>query len=344
MAINLGTSAVFAANNTSSIRIYSSRFNEEVRVTPNDILASRNNHWGDYVAGVCRMLGYRNLGNGFDMFVDDDISSGGLSSSASFSVAIAIAAYTISNGRTIELQNTGERLHLALQCQRAENEYVGVSCGIMDQASILIGGIIKLNCNTLAFEQINQEFFGHSIVVMDTGKERTLAGSMYNKRVSEVNEIRERLKGSYDFRDVAQLEPELLEEASRLLERPVLAKRLRHIVTEEQRVIHAREAMKDGNMMQLGQLMNSSHQSLANDYEVTGVELDTITELSRNCSGVLGSRMTGAGFGGCAISLIEDKYIVEHNELLARDYLKKTGLKAEFHQLDVSAGAQDWSL
>jgi galactokinase len=179
---------------------------------------------------------------------------------------------------------------------------------------------------------------------MDTGKKRTLSSSVYNERVAEVSVISDQLKSSYQFRQIAQLEPQLLKEAMQELEDDLLKKRLRHIVTEEQRVSSAVEALQSRDMAKLGQLMNESHESLAHDYEVTGEELDTITRFSRRFPGVAGSRMTGAGFGGCAISLVESDRVNEHKRQVGENYFAETGLKASFHLVEANQGAGYWSL
>ncbi len=344
MAISLGTSAVFSRNNTSRVRVYSDRYHELREFNPHDVIAQAEHHWGDYVNGVLRALGERRSGDGFDIYVTDNLSAGGLSSSASFSMSLAIAVTHIVTGQPLAQADHGQRLDLALKCQRAENEFVGVACGIMDQASIALGGVIRLDCSSLSFERIPIDLGEYQIVIMDTGQERTLAGSAYNARVNETSKILECLKQKFTLKNLAALAPGELEPALTLLDDELLARRLMHIVSEQQRVISACEAIQRGDLKLLGELMDASHASLALNFEVTGDALDLITGLSRDCEGVLGSRMIGAGFGGCAISLVHRDAILLHRTIVTREYQKVKNLTPTLLVAEPARGAESYLL
>ena len=200
----------------------------------------------------------------------------------------------------------------------------------MDQASIALGGIIKLDCATLEFEQIEVAFGDYCIVIMDSAKERTLAASKYNERVAEIAAILNRLAEKYQLVALCDLPPDQLDIAIALLEDEVLARRLRHVVTENERVVASAKLLQASELVEFGELLNASHQSLSQDYEVTGRELDYLVGLSQEQPGVLGARMTGAGFGGCCIALMHQNVIADHNKTVAAAYEKATGLKANF--------------
>ena len=344
MAINLGTSAVFSATDSSMVRVYSSRFGELCSIDPHDVLTSKQGHWSDYVRGVFRVLGHRQMGAGFDIYINDNISAGGLSSSASFTIAIAIAAYQIVNGHDLQQEDQGQRLDTALKCQKVENDFVGVACGIMDQASILLGEVIQLNCKTLALERPAVDFGDYCLVVMNTMKTRELADVAYNDRVQETQQILTLLSERFGIRQLVDLDIHLLDDACKLLDQSLLIRRLRHVVSEQHRVISASKTLIDNNMDRLGILMNESHASLQDDFEVTGNELNLITSLSRSFDGVLGSRMTGAGFGGCAISLVHRDVVKEHAGYVLRQYEASTSLRPDIFEVKSSKGAMSWQL
>lgn len=321
MAISRGSRFAWAASKMPGVRIHSERFAETARVHPTTQTAAEG-RWTDYVAGVMLELG---TDAGADIYVTDDIASGGLSSSASFSVGVALVLAAVS-GR--EVSTDQDRLEIAQMCRRAENEFVGVPCGIMDQASVVLGGVIKLDCATLAFERVSCRFGSLKILVMDTGKPRVLAASKYRDRVAEISALCTTLGADYEpERLCRQVQPQDLDACCGRLE-PVLQKRLRHVVTEQARVEQAFDALSDGDMVAFGRLMSLSHESLRIDYEVTGPELDEIVIASLAQPGVLGARMTGAGFGGCAIALVESDAIDDFTEAVVRRYYRATGLEA----------------
>lgn len=308
MAIDRGTRLIAAPNGSSVVRLFSSRFDELVELHLRGTHVRRD-HWSDYVAGLVAELGDRVTG-GADILVNDGIAAGGLSSSASFTTGVAIALLQLS-GEAVDTDD--DRLALAKLCRKVENDFVGVPCGIMDQVSVLLGGIIVLECDSLAFERLPVDFADCRLVVMDTGVPRTLAASKYAERVDEMTEICGLLDGEYrPDRLCRSVEAEQLDGlAVKLGGR--LARRLRHVVTEQDRVDKACAALMVNDLAAMGALMTQSHQSLRYDYQVTGDALDRIVESSLQQPGVFGARMTGAGFGGCAIALVRAEAVEQHN-------------------------------
>lgn len=323
MAINRGTRAVAAKNDDSVIRIYSERFNEQRVIPLLPGARSEAAHWSDFAVGVVSLLLPHKPLVGVDVYVTDDISAGGLSSSASFALLLTHVLLWAADDVPLD---TPARLELARMCQKVEHEFIGVNCGIMDQASIALGGIVMLDCADLTFETVAVDFTGHSLLVMDTRHQRTLAGSKYNERVLEIAQISTLLRKQYDISNLCDLLFESLDDALALLDDPVLRRRLTHVVSENERVKRAVTALREGDLVKFGGLMDQSHQSLHKDYEVTGDALHTIVTLSRLQPGTLGARMTGAGFGGCALALVATSDVAAHNTAVANEFEKATGV------------------
>jgi len=339
MAIDQHTSALYRRNAGSTIRIYSERYQELVTIVPHDVLTRKQDHWSDYVQGLLRESTHRSMNKGFDLLVRSSLDSGGLSSSSSFLATLALANHFALTDELVSESDKGLRLQLALNCQRAENSFVGIPSGIMDPASVLLGGLMKLDCNTLKFSQLKPLPESYCIVILDTSMPRTLAGSGYAKRVEEVRRIEKTLGPELPKNGLANLDPSQLSPTQDKLSEPTLKRRLQHLVSEQQRVIAAAKCLLDGNIEALGELMNASHLSLQSCYEVSSPELDRITALSREHQGTLGSRMTGAGFGGCAISLCRRDLVNEHNQFVAEAYLRSTGLQAGLYITDTASPA-----
>jgi galactokinase len=325
MAINRGTRAIAAKNDDSVIRIYSERFNEQqiIPLRSGSRLPIAPAHWSNFAVGVLSLLSPHKPLVGVDIYVTDDISAGGLSSSASFALLLTHIILWAADDLP---SDTPARLELARMCQKVEHEFIGVNCGIMDQASIALGGIVMLDCADLSFETVAVDFTGHSLLVMDTRHPRSLAGSKYNERVVEIAQISTHLRKQYDISNLCDLSFESLDEALTLLDDPVLRRRLTHVVAENERVKRAVTALREGDLVTFGGLMDLSHQSLHEDYEVTGDALHTIVTLSRQQPGTLGARMIGAGFGGCALALVATSDVTAHNAAVANEFEKATGV------------------
>ena len=292
--------------------------------------------WSDYLRGVCSVLeatGYPL--RGAEIIFGGDVPIGsGLSSSAALEVATAVAFLTLA-GHNLP----GEQV--ARLCQRAENEFVGTRCGIMDQFISALGKsghALLIDCRSLEYRAIPAPT-GARLVISDTSVRRGLVSSEYNTRRAQCEEgvalLQPVLPGISALRDVS---PEQLEQHQALLPEMVY-RRCRHVVSEDARVLQAVSVMERGELAQLGELLNASHESLRDDYAVSCPELDIMVELARRQPGVYGSRMTGAGFGGCTISLVADQHANAFAAAVAPAYKTATGLDPQIYICTASAGA-----
>lgn len=342
MTIQLGTQALMRPNHRSEVRVFSERYSEQVIIRPQEVLREARGHWSDFVRGYLSIATHRQLGAGFDLYVTSNIEMGGLSSSASFLAIIALANRTVIQGEasTSSLDDT-ERLALALQCKQVENEWIGVPSGIMDPAAIFLGGIRQLDCLTLKSTLMPELSADVTLVLMDTKVPRTLASSAYQERVRELQAISEHGEsiGLKRLRHLAALSDDLVSTLDHSLTDPTLKRRLRHVSSEHRRVQVAAEALHSGDWATLGHLMDQSHASLRDDYEVSCDALDWVTEASRNAPGSLGSRLTGAGFGGAAIALVEAGSLAAHEEAVRRNFAAKAGYEPNLVTLRVAEQA-----
>ncbi len=288
--------------------------------------------WSNYVRGVAYIL--QDAGHalrGMDAVVWGDVPIGaGLSSSAALEVASAHAFAAASD------LHIGP-LDIALFSQRAEVEFVGVNCGVMDQMISALGQAghaLAIDCRTLAYEAVPVPE-GVAVVVADTTKRRGLVDSKYNERRSECEEGA-RLLGVTSLRDV---DSETFERSRHLLPGPI-ARRCRHVITENMRVLACAEALKGGSLSTVGELLRQSHVSLRDDYEVSSRELDLMVDIAFEQEGIVGARMTGAGFGGCTVNVVEAALAEQFLVNLAGKYERETGLKPSLYVTRAEAGAQ----
>jgi galactokinase len=294
--------------------------------------------WGNYVKGVAWAL--RKAGKeiiGFKGVAQGDVPIGsGLSSSAALEVAVALAYQAVSG-----FDMDGAKM--AKTCQSAENGFVGVNCGIMDQFVSRLAQknhAILIDCRTLEFRAVPLPSDSAKIVILDTSKRRGLVDSEYNARRSECEEaVRILSQDLAEVRALRDVTPEQFEALKKNLPE-ITCKRARHVITENERVLSAVDALKSGDLETFGQLMNESHISLRDDYQVSCAELDLIVDLSWKMPGVLGSRMTGAGFGGCAVSLVQADATEAYVQSIANEYRKKSGLTASIYVTEAAAGAE----
>lgn len=299
---------------------------------------NKPSEWIKYPLGV--MNEFAGLGYdvwGYDVLYYGNIPNGaGLSSSASIEVVTAVMLN--------EMTGAGlDMVELVKISQRAENVYVGVNCGIMDQFAVGMGrkdNAIALDCATLKYDYVPLAMQGYKIVIANTNKKRGLADSKYNERRSECDEAVAAISGTHKINYLCELTEEEFERYSHLIANDTVRRRARHAVYENRRVIKAIDALKAGNLELFGKLMNESHRSLKEDYEVTGIELDTLAEESQRLEGVLGSRMTGAGFGGCTVSLVKEDKADQYIEQVGKLYTSKVNLKATFYIAGVGEGAR----
>lgn len=336
-AISLGISAIVSKRSDSLVRVYSKEFNQEVIIdTQNESIVTeedRHTHWSDYIASTLQVLSDNGVELfGADILLDSDLPLGsGLSSSAALECLIAF----IFN----EHHYTQYRTELALDAQRAEREYVGVNCGIMDQFVVSNGkknNALLLNCATLEFEYIPIDLKQYELIIINSNKPRELASSKYNERRRECDKAFELLSAIDPAEDLCHMH----EISLGYLEDDLLYMRAKHAVLENKRVIYAAEALKKGNIELFGQLLTESHRSLDADYEVSCEELNIIVHYSTHFEGCIGARMTGAGFGGCCIALVEKDKSARFMNYVLKKYEEKTGIKAKAYIAEIADGVK----
>ena len=340
-AITYGTYAIVAPREDQVIRLYSGNFEDRgmIEFDLTDLSHKEDENWSVYVKGV--MVQFKEAGfeipTGFDAYVYGTIPNGsGLSSSASLELLVSqilkeLHGYEISMVDMVKLS------------QQAENQYVGVNCGIMDQFAIGMGKkdyAIKLNTNDLSYEYAEANLGDTSILIMNTNKKRELADSKYNERRAECDKALELLKAQKEINFLCDLTVDEFNKISHVLTDDVLYRRAKHAIHENERVQFAIEALAIGDLNQFGMLLNQSHESLRDDYEVTGKELDTIVELAWAQNGVLGARMTGAGFGGCAIALVENEALETVKEAITKGYKEMIGYDADLYVATIGDGTK----
>ncbi len=298
----------------------------------------KENNYANYLNGILSQLkakGYK-FDCGFEILMVSNIpAGGGISSSSALECGFA---YAVSETFGFNL----DRITIAKLGQMSEHNFMNVNCGIMDQFIIATGkknSATLLDCNTLEYEYAPLELGDYKFVVMNTNKKRRLADSKYNERRSQCEEALKILQdGGVKIEALCQLTPAKWEEVKSLIKDETLLKRANHCIYENQRVLSAVQALKAGNLAELGQLLNQSHASLKNDYEVTGIELDTLAETAQKQEGCLGARMTGAGFGGCGIALVHKDNLEAFVENVQKEYTAKIGYEAGFFACDSGDG------
>ena len=328
-ALTIGTYAAVRLRDDNNINFYSENFKEVGVISEGD--------FSNYPLGVITMLkeaGYT-IDKGFDVAYYGNIpNSSGLSSSASLEI---VTGYFLKELFSLEISNT----ELALIGQKCENEFIGVNCGIMDQFIIANGKkdcATYLDTSTLEFEYIPVKLEGMKLVVISSNKKRGLLDSKYNERRKECEEALKDLKTLKDINSLGDLDEAEFKAIEHNIKSDVCRKRARHAVLENQRTIKGCLALKSNDIETFGKLMNESHISLRDDYEVTGIELDTLVSSAWEQEGVLGSRMTGAGFGGCTVSIVRDEFIDQFIANVSNIYLQKIGYPADFYVVEIGDG------
>ncbi|PFP31363.1 galactokinase [Bacillus sp. AFS073361] len=341
-AITYGTYAVARKREDKVIRLYSTNFPEKgiIEFNLSELDYEKEHNWANYPKGMVRYIleaGYE-IQAGFDCVIEGNIPNGaGLSSSASIELLTGVLVNGLFN---LEIP----RLDLIKIGKRVENEFIGVNSGIMDQFAIGMGkkdaGIL-LDCQTLKYEYAPIHLEDYKILIMNTNKRRELADSKYNERRGECEEALAQLQQKLPIEALGQLSEAEFDENQYLITNETVRKRAKHAVYENMRTIKALEELKLGNLEAFGQLVNQSHVSLRDDYEVTGVELDSLVEAAWKQPGVLGARMTGAGFGGCAIAIVRNGEVDNFIENVGAAYLDKIGYEAEFYAASIGDGAKE---
>ena len=331
IATDLATYTAAAAREDVVVRVCSEAMEEEEQFSL-DNLMPRGGHWSDYLRGVAWSLQEEGIElRGIDAVIVSSVPPGsGVSSSAALEVSWALAL----------LAAAGEQMDpvvLARVCQRAENEFVGMKCGIMDQLAAVLGEegmAVLIDCWTLEHELVPLPADKVAVVVMDTGKPRALVESEYNARREQCEKAAQVL-GVRALRDAT---PEDVEAARERLGE-VVYRRARHVVTENERVLRMADALREGKLDLAGELLNASHRSLAEDYEVSCRELDLICEIARQQEGCYGARLVGAGFGGCAMAMVEAEATDEFCTAVKRQYDAKADYTSTVFAVRASGGA-----
>jgi galactokinase len=338
-ALSFGTYLAIRKIDEPVIRMATTNFDFKAEIPVGDKYDKIGEEWVNYPLGVISELTSRNFKlSGLEMLFSGNIpNKSGLSSSASIELVTAVALN--------DLFNLGiSRIDLVKIGRAAENFFVGVNCGIMDQFAVGMGKkdhAIFLKCDTLDYELVPIKLEGYKLVIANTNKSRGLADSKYNERVAECQSAVAMLSKGKQISFLAEMNLREFAENERFISDEVIKRRARHVIAENDRTFEAVEVLKAGDLIRFGRLMNDSHDSLRDDYEVTGVELDTLVEESRKIPGVIGSRMTGAGFGGCTVSLVKEESIERMISEVGERYYEKTRLKADFYVAEIGNGAQE---
>ena len=338
-ALTIGTYGVVRKRQDRKLRFYSMNFEQlgVMESSLDELVPSKDADWTNYPKGVLWAFKERGMEvtEGFDLLLFGNIPNGsGLSSSASVEV---LTGYILKDQYGFDVTNQD----LALIGQFSENRFNGVNCGIMDQFAIAMGKAdhaIFLDTNTLDYTYVPLKLDGAKIVIACSNKKRGLGDSKYNERRSECETALAELQKVVDIKSLGELTEEQFEANKDAIGDEVRVRRARHAVYENQRTIQAVEALQKQDLKKFGELMNASHVSLRDDYEVTGIELDTLVEEAWKVEGVIGSRMTGAGFGGCTVSIVEDAAVDRFIESVGTAYRDKIGYAADFYVVQVGSG------
>ena len=340
-AITLGTYGAAKKRSDRTLRFYSANFEEAgiIEVSLDHLTFDKADSWTNYAKGVLKFLqeaGHR-IDSGMDVFIYGNIPNGsGLSSSASLELLIGIIAEEL-----FDLEVT--RLDLVKIGKQTENDFIGVNSGIMDQFAIGMGAdnkAIYLDTNTLDYDLVPLDLGDNVIVIMNTNKRRELADSKYNERRSECETALSELQTKLAIKTLGDFDLETFDEYSYLIKEEPRIKRARHAVSENQRTLEARKALEAGNLERFGRLMNASHVSFEHDYEVTGLELDTLVHPAWQQEGVLGARMTGAGFGGCGIAIVKKDKVEDFKTAVGKRYVEVVGYAPDFYVAEIASGSK----
>jgi galactokinase len=338
-AISRGTYLAISKNLDKRFRFQCLNFPEQVELHLQESYSRTGKQWYNYPLGIINqfLADGCNL-SGLDMLFYGNLPVGaGLSSSASIEV---LTAYSLN-----QLFHSGISLiDLALLSKKVENEFIGVNCGIMDQFAVAMGQkdkAILLNCDTLDYEFIPFNTGNNVLVIINSNKQRTLADSKYNERFAECGAALKAMKKELLINSLCELGIAEFERSRHLINNPILEKRALHVVSENARVKDAAIALQTGDLEVFGKLMFASHQSLKELYEVTGKELDTIVDFCKTFPGCIGARMTGAGFGGCAIALIREKDLKDFSEKLLSHYTDVIGYAPDIFSVIAEDGVRE---
>ena len=345
-ALTMGTMIALRVTGGKKIRMKATDLPDIVEMDTDNLDNYRDLWWGNYQAGVCVELlkeGYDIVG--CDMLYDDTLPhGGGLSSSAAIEVATALAFATLSNEKN-GVTEPVDMIKMAFIGQAAEHNYCNVNCGIMDQFASAMGKkdhAIFLDCKKMNYKLVPLKMDGCKLVITNTNKKHSLASSKYNERRSECDTGFAILKEALpEINCLGDVTVEMFEDVKHLIKDEIILNRVTHVINEDDRVLRSIKALTDGDIELFGKLMTESHVSLRDLYEVTGDELDTLASEAWKISGVLGSRMTGAGFGGSTVSIVKEEAVDEFKEKVGKNYTEKIGYAPTFYVCDIGDGGQE---
>ena len=340
-ALTLGTYGVARKRDDDKICFYSANLDDAgvVEVSLSDLSYQKRYGWANYPLGVVWAFAGRGmtLDRGFDMAIWGNIPNGsGLSSSASLEVLTGVILRDLYGFEKLSMTD------LALIGQYSENNFNGCNCGIMDQFAVAMGKkdcAIFLDTSDLSYEYANIRLPDAKIVITNSKVKHSLVDSKYNERREECAKALSQLQGVVDIEALGDLDMETFEKYESAVTDPVCRRRAKHAVAENQRTIEAVKALKNNDIARFGELMNQSHISLRDDYEVSCEEIDILVNLAWKVPGVLGSRITGGGFGGCTVSIVKNDAVDAFMDQVGRGYQEKTGIVPEFYVVDIGSGA-----
>ncbi len=338
-AVSFGTYLAIAPNNDNVFRFETTNFEYKAVVKKEEIHIKQDNEWINYPLGVINQFVAAGIdfGHGIDMLFSGDFPEGsGLSSSASIELVTAFAFN--------EIYKAGfSKIDLIKMSHKAESEFVGVTSGIMDQYAAGIGesdSVILLNCHTQEYQLVPIDLKDHSIIIMNTNRNDEHAKEKCRQRLDECKQALEQLKTiKPGIKNLSDISPAEFEKLGSVIKDPVIFRRARHVVSENNRVLLAVDALKKNDLIAFGQLMNDSHESLRHDFQATGIELNTIVNAARKVKGIIGASVTGTGFGGCAIALTEKRYVEAVINKVGPAYEKEIGIKPMFYITNINNGA-----
>lgn len=340
-AISLGTYGAARKREDNKLRFYSANFEDLgiIETSLDDLKYDKKDNWVNYAKGMIYFLKEtgHDVDKGMDIFIEGNIPNGsGLSSSASLEMLIGVIVQELFN---LDI----DRVDLVKLGMETENKFIGVNSGIMDQFAVGMGKqnqAILLDTNTLEYSYAPVDMGNNVIVIMNTNKRRELADSKYNERRSECETAVGELQAKLDINTLGELDAQTFDEYAYLIEDENRLKRARHAVWENQRTMQAQAALEEGDLEKFGRLVNASHVSLEHDYEVTGIELDTLAHTAWKQEGVLGARMTGAGFGGCGIAIVDKDKVEAFKENVGKVYTEKIGYAPAFYIAEIADGTK----
>ncbi len=337
-AISKGTYLFVRLLHENEIRLTTVNLGEQI-IIPLDELSKPKGNWTDYTVGVLNELGKKGWKKqGLELVYFSDIPMNtGLSGSASMEVVTAFAINTI-----FKLSISSKEL--ALLSQKAENDFAGVNCGIMDQYVIAFAKphqALMIDCHALSHREIPVQLKGYQFVAVNSNVKHALVNSVYNQRVTELQQVKEIINGFFDVPYLGSLLGEDNDWLDKLVEDPLLKSRLRHVVNENTRVQLAADLLEQQKVVPFGKLMYDSHDSLSFDFEVSCKELDTLVKIASQTEGVAGARMTGAGFGGCTLNLVKTEAVADFQKKIIQDYQKETGLEASVFLLSLKGETRE---